>query len=86
MDNDIASDWRDHKRERAAKRENNLESSTKMLRDAGVVFVSKNNGLHIVIQTGKGIINFWPSTGLWSHAGTSNRGVKNLIEFIEKLK
>ncbi len=80
---DISADWRDHKRERAARRESNLNASTRMLRDAGIEFDTKNNGLHLVVKTERGVINFWPSTGLWSHAGTSRRGVNNLIQFVK---
>lgn len=80
---DIADDWKAHKKERADKRESNLSASTQMLREAGIEFDAKNNGLHLIIKTERGVINFWPSTGLWSHAGTSRRGVNNLIQFVK---
>ena len=61
------------------KRANNLEWSTKYLKEQGVSFQSFNNGVHLRIQD----IDFYPSTGLWKVGNIKRRGVKNLVKFIQ---
>ncbi len=79
------NDWREHKKERAAKRHENLVASTKILADAGIKFESRDYGQHIIIRT-PFRINFWPSTGLWKTSQSKGRGVHALIKFINAHK
>jgi hypothetical protein len=72
----------EHKKER---RKSNTEKSTKLLIDAGVDFVSKNGGSHLIIDSINGRVNFWPSTGLWTvnNSKKEGRGVFGLIKFVK---
>ena len=65
------------------KRQSNLERSTERLRENGIHFKSFNNGYQLKITTKKGIVDFYPSTGLYKGA-YSGRGVFNLLEEIKK--
>ena len=74
---------------RLKKRKNQIQSS-KILKENGIQFESKNNGVHVIIQDktkGYAICDFWPSTGLYQFrlpfhgsGGTKGRGVFNLIK------
>jgi hypothetical protein len=74
-----------------AKRAHNTEASTYALIDAGVEYTSHNNGAHLKIKCAQGMIDFWPSTGLY-HLTTSQhvkkgRGVRHVIRIAkDKLK
>jgi hypothetical protein len=61
------------------KRQSNKEKSTELLKEHGIEFESRNDGVHLMITTPKGRVNFYPSTGLYNGA-LSGRGVFNLIE------
>ncbi len=63
------------------KREQNREYSTALLEKEGIKFESRNDGLHLIIETPTGRVNFYPSTGLYNGA-IEGRGVKNLINYI----
>lgn len=67
------------------KRANNRDRSTEMLVIAGIPFVSKNNGAHLIVD---GRFDFWPGTGLWMERGGSvkrkkHRGIRSLISAIK---
>lgn len=72
------------KKERKEKRAKNREDSAQMLRDAGVVFLDKNNGAHLIVTAKAGTFDFWPGTGLWKMRGSTktNRGVRKLLEVV----
>ena len=67
------------KKHNKEKKRNNLEYSTKILEDAGIPFIKKNGGVHLIID---GAFDFWPSTGLFINRANQKqgRGVKNLLK------
>lgn len=77
--------YRDMKAYKQEKRAGNRESSASMLQAAGIPFVSKNNGAHLVIVQQTLTVDFWPGTGLWMIRGNDHkrRGVRGLIGFIK---
>lgn len=44
------------------KRARNRESSPALLRGAGVHFIERNDGAHLIVDGPKGSIDFWPGT------------------------
>lgn len=68
-----------------AKRQSNKEKSTELLKEHGIEFESRNDGVHLMITTTKGRVNFYPSTGLYNGA-LSGRGVFNLIDELKGFK
>jgi hypothetical protein len=85
---DQAEIWRDVRHERQEKRASNRVSSRDLLRAAGVVFVEKNDGTHVIVDGGPGgrRADFWPGTGLWMVRGSSkrHRGVRRLLKWLGK--
>lgn len=79
---ELFNEWKKLKQE---KRQSNLQFSTELLKASGFEFESKNNGVHLIIDTDDGKIDFWPSTGLFQTRwdGRQRRGVKNLIKTLE---
>lgn len=71
--------YRMMREESAEKRRINLEKSTQILREAGVSFESRNEGVHLIIRTDAGKVNFYPSTGRYNGA-LDGRGVFNLLK------
>ena len=65
------------------KHQSNREKSTALLIERGIKFESRNDGVHLMIQTEKGRVNFYPSTGLYNGA-LQGRGVFNLLKEVEK--
>ena len=67
------------------KRLSNKLKSTMILRSKGVEFHSKNNGSHLIVDSGDGLIDFWPSTGKYQIRKTKRfgRGVKNLLKELQ---
>ena len=78
--------WRDvkpvYKQRSKVKREGNKNSSTNWLKNCGFSFESHNNGIHLVVSTRKGIVDFWPSTGKWiaRDSGKTGRRVKGILD------
>lgn len=73
--------WREAKKE---KRAQNTQSSTELLTEKGVQFVSKNGGAHLVVTGKDCVIDFWPSTGRFiARNGKHGRGVFNLLKLCE---
>ena len=64
------------------KRNNNKISSTGILTSRGIDFISKSNGVHLVV---KNRWDFWPSTGLFIDRKNQKRGrgIKNLLRIIK---
>ena len=63
----------------------NLKKSTALLIENGIKFDSRNDGLHLMIQTPGGRVNFYPSTGLYNGV-LEGRGVFTLMEAIKRLE
>ena len=70
--------YREMRKMSAEKRQSNLKKSTEILRENGVLFKSFNHGYQLQINTKSGIVNFYPSTGLYNGV-LSGRGVFNLL-------
>lgn len=63
------------------KKRKNLEWSTNKLKELGIDFESKNDGIHLVVKNGANVANFYPSTGRYMvHGGIWKRGINNLIK------
>lgn len=80
---DMRDDFRAMKQRSQEKRAGNREASAELLRAAGIEFVSKNEGAHLIVE---GRIDFWPGTGRWivrSDKRIDRRGVKALINFVK---
>ena len=75
---DMGDFWRGVNGYSQAKRWSNLESSTGIMERSGVPFVSKNNGVHLIVADRW---DYWPSTGLFIDRITKKkgRGVNNLL-------
>jgi hypothetical protein len=78
---DMGEFWNDVRSFQVAKRGHNAESSTKILKNKGVSFESKNNGAHLIVENR---FDFWPSTGLFIERKTNRkgRGVFNLLKLL----
>lgn len=71
--------YKDSKKRRASHREN----SPVLLENAGIPFVVKNHGAHLIVEGKNCFIDFWPGTGKWIiRKGGRGFGVKNLIKLI----
>lgn len=70
-------------RERRAK---NRQSSADLLRAHGFEFQTRNAGAHLIVDTPRGPVDFWPGTGLWCQRGTTktHRGVFRLIGWAQE--
>lgn len=86
MTDDELSDtevWREHKKLSREKRAANRDRSTEILVLAGIKFMSKNDGAHLIVAER---FDFWPGTGLWMERGKSAKqhGIRSLIKRIKK--
>lgn len=77
----LYTSWKDEKKLR---KQANLERNKGLLVKYGVKFEEKNNGLHLILTTNQGMIDFWPSTGKWVHRDSivTRSGVYRLLGFI----
>ena len=75
------SEWREFKKNKKAM---NKELSTKLLSDMDVKYESKNHGNHLIVHAPEGLIDFWPSTGLWTDRNNriQRRGVFRMLKFM----
>lgn len=65
------------------KRASNRENGPKFLTEAGIPFVEKNQGAHLIVEGGDCFIDYWPGTGRWaSRSGAKGFGVRNLVQHI----
>lgn len=64
------------------KKYSNRISSTSLLEKHGISFISKNNGIHLIVSDRW---DFWPSTGKFIDRQTKKqgRGVFNLIRVVK---
>lgn len=76
---------RNESQESQERRGRHREQSPKVLEAAGVSFVSKNFGIHLIVKADKGYIDFWPGTGKWiaRNDQKKGRGVFNLIKYMK---
>ena len=62
------------------------EQNTQILIDNKINFISKNNGLHLILDTNEGIIDYWPSANKWKHrnSGTTRKdiNINRMLKFI----
>ena len=68
-----------------AKRASNRENGQKFLMEAGIPFVEKNEGAHLIVEGSSCFIDYWPGTGRWiARDGRKGFGVRNLIQHVLK--
>lgn len=79
---ELGDDFRLYGEMRKKKRESNIDFSTKILADKGIPFVSKNYGVHLIVNK---LFDFYPSTGLFIHRNTKKRG-RGIYNLIKQLK
>lgn len=67
-------------------RQHNFSNSMKRLNEENIQYQSFNDGIHLKLLNG--IIDFFPSTELWIHKPTSQRGrgVMKLIKYVKSYK
>jgi len=72
---------RAHHAAQQAKRADSRARNTELLRQAGIPFVVKNNGAHIIIADA---VDFWPGPGKWHSRTlpTKGYGVRELLKFL----
>ncbi len=92
---DTGDYWRDVKgylKEKSQqKRASNTEWSTNRLQELGIIFESKNDGVHLVVRHNGKVVDFWPSTGRFiCRSGKMDdydtRGVNRLIKYLKSKK
>jgi len=83
---DTGDDFAALKTHSKLKKARNLNFSTNLLFERGIEFESKNNGVHLIVTSDLGLIDFWPSTGKFKVRSQTKygRGVKNLINLIKR--
>lgn len=66
---------------RNATKKTNFIMNTEKLIENGIEFTRKNSGLHLMIETKDGFIDYWPSTDVYIVRGTKDRGfgVQNVL-------
>lgn len=79
---DMGDDFRELRRNQAAKKQSNAKSNRSILDAHEVPYEVKNHGHHLILKHGKETINFWPSTGLWKSKDQSKRGIKSLMKHL----
>ena len=80
---EIAETYNALRHYRSIKRYKNKISSTEILTKHGIPFISKSNGVHLIVS---GRYDYWPSTGLYINreTGKRKRGVFNLIKEVKQ--
>ena len=84
---DMGDTFRAMKEHKVEKRASNTIQGKKALIQHGIIFKECNGGAHIVIdEYNTGIIDYWPSTGLWIPRNTKlkKRGIFALLKYIGK--
>jgi len=83
---ELGEDFKAWDKQKKDKRFQNITYSTKILQQSGVKFDSKNHGVHLIVAGKNGLIDFYPSTGLFMlRKGGQGRGVRNLLKHCEVL-
>jgi hypothetical protein len=83
MASEMSEFWKDFNCASQGKRHSNLKNSTELLLKSGFPFVSKNNGVHLIVMDR---YDYWPSTGLFIDRLTSRkyRGINQLLKMIRR--
>lgn len=68
-----------------SRKQRNLDYAIQKLNEYSIEYSSRNDGLHLKIETGNEPINFYPTTGRFMHLNYVGFGVSNLIKYIEQL-
>ena len=63
---DMADDFNAMRADSQERRARNREESAKILTDAGVQFLSRNGGAHLIVEHNGLTVHFWPGTGKWT--------------------
>lgn len=60
-----------------------MKAAQAQLREAGIAFVSRSSGGHLLVSRGDGVVDFWPRRGRWRcrESGKNNIGVETLIDY-----
>lgn len=85
MSEELKNDFRFMQELHKEKTAHNRVNSAEILKRRGILFETRNNGVHLMIETAAGRINFWPGTGKYTGAA-NGRGVFNLFEAIRKIE
>lgn len=87
---DMGEYWRDVKPFLKERRERHIEkmgnSSLKNIKKLGFDFTHYENNHQFAIETSKGIIDYWGTTGTWIDRKTKKRGrgLRSLQDYIKK--
>lgn len=92
---DVGDDFRALREYRKVKKEVNYDSNITLLNRLNISF-TQYGYYHLGIKTDKGVISFYPSTGLWFYTNNPKkqwRGIKTLLrelgyalEYVMRLK
>ncbi len=77
--------WRNLKQWHKNKRARNRRASAALLHGFGIAFDCNNNGGHLIVRHAGRVIDFFPTTGLWTDRKRSaerSRGVFELIAYL----
>lgn len=88
---EMAEHFRAINKERRQKRSKRRRSDTDALGEAGIAYEVHNNGQHLIVDRRGGLVDYWPSSGLWidrqarTRRGLPRRdhGVKTLIAWVK---
>lgn len=85
MTGDVGEYFNDLKEIKKAKKESNLESSTRILEQKGIDFDSCNGGVHLIVRRDGKTVDFWPSTGKWivRKESRKGRGIFKLLRYLQ---
>ena len=84
-------EWALKREESRLRRRGHRDKAPELLREAGIEYMSFNNGAHLVVLPGGSKIDFWPGTGKWKerpkrpvqHGSLrEGRGVFNLVKHV----
>ena len=80
-ENETTEMWREHHAIQTARRAESRARNVAALNKAGIPYVSKNGGAHLIVAEA---VDWWPGTGLWHSRTlpTKGYGLRSLLEFI----
>ena len=82
---ELCHDLREYNRKKKARKfEISMKKYPQMLRDAGVDFEEHNCGMHLIIRTPKGVVNYWPTAGKYNGVVSGN-DIRNLLRDLQGL-
>lgn len=79
---DMGELFREWSKEKSEKKKSNMQFSTEKLVELGVNFEKKAGGVHLIINHGGHVVDFWPSTGKYKFRSRAKycRGLRKLIK------